>query len=79
MWFIAILKNPGEKDISQSRLISLLAFLVVSFVIIKQVWSSGTAETELLLGYMGIAMIGKTTEMVSRHRMRGRVDDPDRP
>jgi len=76
-WLSSLLRNPGEKDVSQSRLISLLAFLVVSFVIIKQVWSSGTAETELLLGYMAIAMIGKTSETISRHRIRSRVDDPD--
>lgn len=77
IWLSSLLKNPGESDISQSRLISLLAFAVVSYVIIKQVWSTGTAETDLLLGYMAIAMIGKTTETVSRHRVRSRVDNPD--
>ena len=60
--------EPNEDRVSHSRILALVAFLVVSWVIVKQVLAGMSVSSELLLGYLGIMVIGETSKGVSRHR-----------
>lgn len=62
-------EEPGEKRVSHSRLLALIAFLVVSWVIVQKVLKGLDVDTELLLGYLAIMVLGETSKGISRHRV----------
>lgn len=67
-WAADLWREPGESRASHSRLLALAAFIVVSLAILKQVWIRDEFDTELLLGYLGIMVVGQAGTTVSRHR-----------
>lgn len=68
-WLNELWSEPGEKRVSHSRLLALAAFLVVSWVIVKKTIAGAEVDSELLIGYLAIMVLGETSKGISRHRM----------
>lgn len=84
-WCESLWKDPEQGKISHSRFLSLAAFLVASWILIRMELR-GATQYELVLGYLTVMVTGevwKRTSMsnhrteVERERIRHRVDNPD--
>lgn len=72
--------EPNEDRASHSRLLALVAFIVVSWVLIRMELREAT-QYELVIGYLVAMVMGETAKGISRHRMtvdRERMNFTDR-